>query len=82
MFCEAEWKDVGEILWDSVLTGGKEGKLAQKLGAVWRKVLNTLQTLSAERKAAQALIQTLEGMADIPAEIQKSSKVARFFWYW
>ncbi|TRZ09508.1 hypothetical protein HGM15179_017604 [Zosterops borbonicus] len=79
VFSEAEWHEIGDMLWDCAIGGGKDGKIAQELGAVWKKVLITLQTVSAEKKAAEAAIQALEGAVDERKEVQKPSRVAKFF---
>ncbi|TRZ06045.1 hypothetical protein HGM15179_021061 [Zosterops borbonicus] len=49
LFSTAEWKEIGDLLWKTVIAGGKEGKPTQELGTVLGKVLRTLQLVSAEQ---------------------------------
>lgn len=61
IFSEMEWQELGQLLWDSAVEGGKDKKLVLELGAVWKKVLHTLQSMSAEKNAKEAAIQAFEG---------------------
>ncbi|TRZ08139.1 hypothetical protein HGM15179_018966 [Zosterops borbonicus] len=63
MFSTTKWREIGDLLWSTVIPGGKEGKIAQELGAVWEKVFHTLQIVSAKKKVATAAIEAFEGAA-------------------
>ncbi|TRZ07394.1 hypothetical protein HGM15179_019713 [Zosterops borbonicus] len=74
MFSTTEWREIGDLLWSTVISGGKEGKIAQELGAVWGKVFRTLQFVSTEKKAATAAIQAFEGSVQEKPEPPSSRK--------
>jgi len=63
MFSVSEWRDIGDHIWDCVISGGKDKKLLKPLGPVWRAVANTLKAMQAEWQVAAAAIQALSGMA-------------------
>lgn len=64
MFSGTEWHEIGDLLWHSAFAGGNDRKPVQELRAVWKTILNTLQTVSSEKKVAKSVIQTLEGVGD------------------
>ncbi|TRZ08263.1 hypothetical protein HGM15179_018842 [Zosterops borbonicus] len=84
LFSAAEWKEVGNSLWEATITGGKDRKITRDLGVVWQKVTHTLQVVTAEKKAALAAIEALEGAEQANPEnpsfpSQKPTRVAKFF---
>ena len=54
VFIAAEWRDIGDHMWDCVISGGKDEKLPRPLGPVWRAVPNALKAIRppAERPPA------------------------------
>ena len=63
---------------------GKEGKEAKALGATWRSIINTLETMKVEKKVAAAAIEALGGdVVEKPIEQKgdspKPSLLATFF---
>jgi len=63
MFSVSEWHDIGDHMWDCVISGGKDEKLLKPLGPVWRTVANTLKAMQPERHVAAAAMQALSGTA-------------------
>ncbi|TRZ04908.1 hypothetical protein HGM15179_018609 [Zosterops borbonicus] len=84
LFSATEWKEVGNLVWEATIAGGKDGKITHDLGVVWQKVTHTLQVVTAEKKAALAAIEALEGAEQANPEnpslpSQKPARVAKFF---
>ncbi|POI31223.1 hypothetical protein CIB84_005025 [Bambusicola thoracicus] len=50
IFMAEEWRDIGDRMWDHVISGGKDKKFLKPLGPVWRAVANALK---AKRPPAQ-----------------------------
>ncbi|TRZ07918.1 hypothetical protein HGM15179_019188 [Zosterops borbonicus] len=85
--CAAEWKEVGDLLWESTDSEGENRTSARELGVVWQKVHRTLQVVTVEKKAAAAAaaaIEALEGAEQTNPEnpslpSQKSARVRKLF---
>ncbi|XP_040434766.1 uncharacterized protein LOC121080690 [Falco naumanni] len=61
LFSIMEWREVGNCLWDTTIEGGREGKEVKAFGATWWSIVNTLETMKAEKKVAAAAIEALGG---------------------
>ncbi|TRZ08149.1 hypothetical protein HGM15179_018959 [Zosterops borbonicus] len=73
LFSTTKWKEVSDLLWKTVIAGGKEGKTAQEFGTVLGKVLRTLQLVSAE----QAFEGAAQEKLDPPPSLRP--KTAKFY---
>ncbi|XP_072783282.1 uncharacterized protein [Taeniopygia guttata] len=79
LFSETEWQELGQLLWDAVIEGKKDKKTLLELGGVWKKVSHTLQSMAAEKEAAEAAIRAFEQSTAEQIETRKPSRVEKFF---
>lgn len=63
IFSVAEWREVGDHMWDSMISDKREEKTLKVLGPVWRDIFNSLKYMQAERQVAAAAVQALSGPA-------------------
>nr|ACU25862.1 IG-like receptor CHIR-B3-like protein [Meleagris gallopavo] len=75
IFSIDKWRDIRDRMWDSVSNGGKEEKLLQTLGPLWRSIINSLEAMQAERQVAAAAIQALAATTNLASEFDASVRL-------
>ena len=59
----SEWRDIGDQMWDCMISVGKDEKLLKPLGPLWSAVANTLKAMQAEWQVAAVAMHALLGTA-------------------
>ncbi|XP_058716082.1 uncharacterized protein LOC131590191 [Poecile atricapillus] len=80
LFAVEEWTDVGNLMWDTALTGKSKEVVA--LGSVWKLVLNALRDMKAESSVAAAAIDAMaQPETDAPQSppAESASRLSAFF---
>ncbi|XP_048146432.1 uncharacterized protein LOC125319373 [Corvus hawaiiensis] len=72
LFNAAEWREVGDHLWDCTIRG--KGKEMTNLGPTWRTVINTLKNMQAESKVAAAAVEAIATPAGVVAPAQTTQR--------